>query len=201
VAVHGRRAHNSLGDAEEIVKKAWRALPPPHRQLLESIGASQSKIVCEPLGTAVDDLRRSADLSSLHPSTRGRLDRALAVWVKDLRLLLINGSHPKLAGLSRTSREQVIARLAWHEWGHALSVERCSSDDIAAGSRLLALAPAGVREVIRTAGYRAKDYTHEVIAETYALLMARRLREGSEQPPWLDDEIYSMLTRVTEWSG
>lgn len=121
--------------------------------------------------------------------------------MKDLRLLLIHGAHPKLAGLSPVSREQVIARLAWHEWGHALSVERCSPDDVANGSRLLALAPAGVREIIRTAGYRARDYTHEVIAETYALLMARRLREGSEQPPWLDDEIYKLLERVTEWSG
>ena len=80
-------------------------------------------------------------------------------------------------------------------------MERCTPEDVAAGSRLLAVAPLGVREGIRTAGYRAKDYTHEIVAETYALLMARRLRAGGEQPEWLDDQIYNLLTRVTEWTG
>ncbi len=103
--------------------------------------------------------------------------------------------------LDAAAREQFIAHLAWHEWAHALSVERCSREDLAAGARLLELAPLGVREVIREAGYRSRDYTHEVIAETYAVLMTRRLREGAGQPPWLDDEIYSLLRRVTEWSA
>jgi hypothetical protein len=180
---------------------AWRSLPSPHRRLLESIGASHRQAVSDPLGKVVDEYRRSADLPGISKGAQRRLDGALAVWVKDLRVVLINEAHPKLAGLSPAAREQVIARLAWHEWGHALSIERCSPEDVAQGDRLLKLAPPGVREVIRTAGYRRKDYAHEVIAETYALLMARRLREGSRQPPWLDDEIYNLLERVTEWSG
>jgi hypothetical protein len=114
--------------------------------------------------------------------------------------VLINESHPKLDGLDANAREQFIAHLAWHEWAHALSVERCTDEEIAAGRELLELAPPGIHEVIRTAGYRSREYTHEVIAETYALLMARRLRGGLGRPPWLDDQIYSLLKRVTEWS-
>jgi hypothetical protein len=114
---------------------AWRSLPPAHRRLLESTGASQREITSEALGDAVDAYRKSAGLKGLTPSNRAKLNPALA-------------------------------HLAWHEWAHALSVERCSREDLAAGTRLLELAPPGVREVIRDAGYGSGDYTHEVIAET-----------------------------------
>lgn len=77
---------------------------------------------------------------------------------------------------------------------------RCSRDDVAAGTRLLGLAPAGIREGIRRAGYGSTDYTHELVAEIYALLMARRQRKASGRPPWLSDEIYSLVKRVTGWS-
>jgi hypothetical protein len=187
-------------DADEIVQMAWEHLPSAHRNLLESIGASQWQVVSQPLGAATDAFMRSAGLPGLSRSAQTAGNAALAVWVKKLRIVLINEKHPKLVGLESTAREQFIAYLAWHEWGHALSMERCSSDDVADGTRLLALAPPGVREVIRTAGYRSKDYTHEVIAETYAMLMTRRLREGSGQPSWLDDEIYKLLRRMTEWN-
>jgi hypothetical protein len=80
------------------------------------------------------------------------------------------------------------------------SIARCSQEDIAAGPRLLDLAPDGIQEGIRRAGYRSSDYTHELVAETFALLMARRQRNASGKPPWLDDEIYSLLKRTTQWS-
>lgn len=127
-------------------------------------------------------------------------DDAFGVWVRELRIVLIRNGHPKLRGLDTATQEEFIACVAWHEWGHALSIERCSTEDVQRGRRLLDLAPTGIRERIRMAGYREKDYTHEVIAETYALLTLRRLRGGSGQPPWLNDEIYNLLKRVTEWS-
>jgi len=201
VARGTNRPKDAAAAADRIVQMAWDNLPPSHRSLLESIGASQWQVVAGPLGSATDAFLRSAGLPGLARSAQAARDPALAVWVKELRIVLINESHPKLIGLDDAAREQFIAHLAWHEWGHALSMERCSSDDVAAGDRLLALAPPGVREVIRTAGYRSNDYTHEVIAETYAMLMTRRLRHGSGQPSWLNNEIYSLLGRVTEWSG
>jgi len=95
----------------------------------------------------------------------------------------------------------MLARIAWHEWGHALSIARCSEEHVAAGVRLLQLAPDGIRNSIRSAGYGERQYTHEVIAETYALMMLRRLAGGSGQPSWLNDEIYELLTETTGWSG
>ena len=53
----------------------------------------------------------------------------------------------------RTS-EAMLARVAWHEWAHALAVARADRDDVAAGERLLELAPEGIRGLIRQAGYR-----------------------------------------------
>ena len=57
-----------------------------------------------------------------------------------------------------------------------------------------------IREGIRKAGYRSTDYTHELVAEIYALLMARRRRKASGRPPWLNDEIYNLVKRLTGWS-
>ena len=90
-------------------------------------------------------------------------------------------------------------RTAWHEWGHALSVVRCSQEDVAAGLKLLERAPTGLRESIRQAGYRSTDYTHELVAETYALLLARHRRGATGRPSWLDSEIYNLMKRTTDW--
>lgn len=58
----------------------------------------------------------------------------------------------------------------------------------------------GIGERIREAGYRVQDYTHEVIAETYALLMLRRIKGGTGKPSWLDDEIYGLMQTTTDWT-
>ncbi len=186
--------------AERVLHLAWLSLPPAHRSLLEAIGASQWKVVDQPLGAVVDGFLRSAGRRALSPSARSLLDLALGVWIPELRIILVHAGHAKLTGLDEATYEAFIARTAWYEWGHALSVVRCSQEDIAAGRRLLDLAPDGVREGIRGASYRPNEYTHELVAETYALLMARRRRKASGKPPWLDDEIYNLVKRVTGWS-
>lgn len=186
--------------AERVLHLAWLSLPPAHRALLEAIGASQWQVVDQPLGAAADGFLRSAGHRALSSSARRMLDLALGVWMQELRIILVHAGHAKLAGLDEATYEAFVARTAWHEWGHALSIVRCSQEDIAAGRRLLDLAPDGVREGIRGASYRPNDYTHELVAETYALLMARRRRKASGKPPWLDDEIYDLVKRVTGWS-
>jgi hypothetical protein len=77
---------------------------------------------------------------------------------------------------------------------------RATRDDIADGERLLALAPEGVADVVRRGGYRRVEYTHELVAEIYALLMSRRRRGQRGQPSWLGDEIYDLVRRVNGWS-
>jgi hypothetical protein len=178
---------------------AWTSLPPEHRQLLESVGASQWKIDNESLGVSVDGLLRSAGHCGLPRTDRIGLDRAVAAWVPDLRVVVLNVCHPALMGLDERAYEQFVASTTWHEWGHALGMARCSPADIAAGSRLLDLAPEGIGTVIRRAGYRRSDYTHELVGDTYALLMERRRLEMLGRPPWLHEEIYNLIQRVTGW--
>lgn len=90
-----------------------------------------------------------------------------------------------LRGLDATRIEVMLVRTAWHEWGHALSLARAIPEDVAAGSRYLDDAPPGVADIIRLGGYRRGEFTHEVVAETYALLMARRRRAETGEPRWL----------------
>lgn len=185
---------------ERVVRLAWLNLPAPHRTLLEAIGASQWQVIDQPTGAVVDGLLRSAGHRALPASAQRALNLALGVWIQELRIILVQAGHPKLAGLDDATYETFIARTAWHGWGHALSVTRCTREDIASGRKLLDLAPLGIREGIRGAGYRSDNYTHELVAETYALLMARRQRSASGRPPWLNDEIYNLVMRVTGWS-
>jgi hypothetical protein len=185
---------------EDTVRSAWLTLPAEHRALLQAVGADQWRIVDEPLGAVASDLLRSAGSRALSKAEQANLNDAVGVWVPSLRVVLINESHQALLGLDAGSREAFVARIAWHEWGHALSVARCSPEDIADGARLLDLAPAGISASIRTANYRRSQYTHELIAEVYALLMARRLRGVYGQPPWLHSELQQLIARTTSLS-
>jgi hypothetical protein len=196
-----RLSVSEIKRAQRVLHFAWLSLPTAHRALLESIGASQSQGIDQPLGTAVDGFLRSAGQRGLSAAARRRLDLALGVWLQELRIILLDVGHPKLAGLDQATYEAFLMRTAWHEWGHALSVVRCSQDDVADGRKLLDLAPTGLRESIRRAGYRSTDCTHELVAETYALLLARRRRGATGRPPWLDGEIYNLVKRVTDWKG
>lgn len=186
--------------AEQIVRHAWRDLPANDQRLLETIGASQWMITVAALGHAVDDLLQTAGYAPLDRRARRGLDAAAGVWIAELRLVVINAAHRALANLDERTYEAMLARVAWHEWAHALSIVRATHDDISAGERLLARAPAGVVDFVRRGGYRRSDYTHELVAEIYALLMSRRRRGQTGQPAWLDDEIYELVRRVSGWS-
>jgi hypothetical protein len=129
-----------------------------------------------------------------------RQDAAAGLWVPELRLVIINVAHPSFAGLDRASLEYALARVAWHEWGHALAVHQATESDVKAGSKLLELAPPPIAESIRSADYRQRDYTHEIVAEVYALLLARRRRGAIGRPPWLHEEIYELVRRVVGWN-
>ena len=179
---------------------AWAELPPAHRQLLEEVGASQWTIVEEALGSPVHKLLRSAGHRGLSEQSCLQTDAAIAVWVSDLRIVVFNARHPALAGLGRRAFSQFLMRTAWHEWGHALSIARCTKEGLAAGLRLLDLAPTSVSNTVRGAGYRRFEYTHELVAEIYSLLIARRQRKESGRPRWLDQEIYDLVRRVTGWT-
>jgi hypothetical protein len=188
-------------DVRATVQKAMASLPPLYRPLLEGVGALEYEVVDQPIGEAVDHFRRSANLAALPRVERNRLADAYGVWIKDLGVVLIRGDHPRLLGLSPSAAEQFIARVVWHEVGHALSIARCSWQDRRNGRRLLELCPDGIAEDIRSANYGVPSYTHEVVAEVFALLMERRQRGQEGKPEWLDPEIYDLICRVTGWTG
>lgn len=125
-----------------------------------------------------------------------RANDALALWVPDLRVVLINEGHSAFDGLDDSTFTYDLSRVAWHEWGHALSIDRADEADIAAGERYLALLPDGLAEFIRQAGYRRREYTHEVVAEIYAILMILRRQGKTGRPPWLHPEVYELVRRV-----
>ena len=189
-----------LARAAKLVNLAWQDLPPQDRSLLESVGAAQHDVIDRPLGAHLAELLASAGALALSTPDRLRLDRAVGVWVPELRVVLIDAGHSALTGLDDGSYEVMVVRAAWHEWGHALSLARATPEDVSDGERRLSLAPPGIAKVIRSAGYRRGEYTHELVAETYALLMARRRRGEGGKPAWLNDEIWALMRRVCGWN-
>ncbi|HEX5368993.1 MAG TPA: hypothetical protein VFY10_06210 [Dehalococcoidia bacterium] len=183
-------------EANDIVRRAWRDLPPEDRGLLEAISADQWQVCNRPLGTYTDELLRSADRGSLPHGEIARADDALALWIPDLRVMLINESHPAFDGLDGPTLTYDLSRVAWHEWGHALSLDRAGEEDIAAGELYVELLPEGLAKLVRQVGYRRREYTHEVVAEIYAILMIRRRQGKTGRPPWLHPEVYELVRRV-----
>jgi hypothetical protein len=182
--------------SEALVRLAWDALPLSHRRLLMDVGASQWEIVDSGLGHASSERLQSAGEILPNEAQTATDDKALGMWVPDLRLVLINEAHPALLDADRATREALLTWVAWHEWGHALSVTNTSPHDPSEGARLLLLAPEGIRERIRRGNYPRREYIHELIAETYALLMRERIEGRPGQPSWLPSEIYQLIARI-----
>jgi len=183
-------------NTEALVQLAWDALPSSHRRLLTQVGASNWEIVSQGLGHAAKDRLRSAGETIPSRAQTTADNKALGMWVPELRLVLINDAHPALLSADSATREALLTWVAWHEWGHALSITQISPHDPGEGARLLALAPYGMRERIRRGDYLRREYIHELIAETYALLMRERVEGRPGQPPWLPNEIYHLITRI-----
>jgi hypothetical protein len=180
--------------------QAWSALPPADRGLLKAIRAEQRDATVRPLGLYTDELRRSAGYASFPAAERERQDAAAGLWIPELRLVLINVAHPGFQDLDQHSLGWAVARIAWHEWGHALAFHRATSEDVARGEEFLELAPQAMAENVRSADYRQREYTHEIVAEVYALLLTRRRRGVTGRPKWLDPKIYELVRRVVGWN-
>ncbi len=180
---------------DELVQLAWDALPSAHRQLLSQVGAASWEVVAYGLGQAVDDRLRSAGVGGSDAARMAADNAAIGMWVPELRLVLINDAHPEIRTADGPTREALITWVAWHEWGHALSVSGPPHDPNE-GVRLLEIAPKGIGERIRRGHYPRREYLHELTAETYALLMRARVEGRRGRPPWLPDEIYQLMERI-----
>jgi hypothetical protein len=152
------------------------------------------------LGSYADRMLRSAGCGKLDASEIRRADLAVGLWIPPLRIVVLNAAHPSLEGLDPNSFALDIARVAWHEWGHALSIDRASPADVADGPRYLELMPEQMAEAVRDAGYRRREYTHEIVAEIYSILILRRRLGEVGKPDWLHKEIYELVRRVAGWN-
>jgi hypothetical protein len=185
--------------AQRVLGLAWADLPTRHRELLEAIGAEGWDATARPLGTYADELLRSAGYPGLDLPARIGRDTARGLWIPELRVVLVNAVHPDYEGLDRPSRENALARVAWHEWGHALSLHSATREDVAVGQKLLESLPSELADTIRLAGYLRREYTHEVVAEVYALLMVRRRKGVIGRPQWVSDQVDELIRRVVGW--
>jgi len=127
--------------ARQVMDRAWADLPPADRSLLEAIRAEQRDATVRPLGVYTDELRRSAGYASFPESERQRQDAAAGLWIPELRLVLLNAAHTSFQNLDQRSLEWALARVAWHEWGHALAFHRATNEDVSRGEDFLELAP------------------------------------------------------------
>ncbi|HKH64162.1 MAG TPA: hypothetical protein VKA35_01720 [Solirubrobacterales bacterium] len=186
--------------ARRVMDRAWADLPFADRSLLEAIRAEGRDATVRPLGVYTDELRRSAGYASFPAAERQRQDSAAGLWIPELRLVLLNVAHRSFQGLDQHSLEWALARVAWHEWGHALAFHRATSEDVSRGGEFLELAPPSMAENVRSADYRQPEYTHEIVAEVYALLISRRRRGATGRPDWLSAEIYELVRRVVGWN-
>jgi hypothetical protein len=189
-----------LAFAGRVMDRAWADLPRDDRHLLEPIRAEGRDVTDRPLGVHADELRRSAGYASFPATERRRQDAAAGLWVPELRLVLLNISHPSFRALDQSSLEWAVARVTWHEWGHALAFHQATGEDVAKGVQFLDLVPPPLAQNVRSADYRQREYTHEIVAEVYALLMSRRRRGASGKPAWLHEKIYELVRRVVGWS-
>jgi hypothetical protein len=189
-----------LAIAGRVIDRDWAALRSADRAILESIRAEGRGVTDRPLGIYADELPRSAGYVSFPGPELRRQDAAAGLWIPELRLVLLNVAHPGFRDLDQRSLEWALARVAWHEWGHALACHRATEEDIRSGPRLLNLAPAAIAENVRSADYGQREYTHEIVAEAYALLISRRRLGATDRPPWLNQEIYELVRRVVGWN-
>jgi hypothetical protein len=198
--VDAKDERGGVDQAKRVIDEAWRSLPAAHRMLLSEVGADQWSVTAEPLGRPIQKLLRSAGHAGISRAAHRDADRAMAVWLQALQIVVFNADHPAFRGLTDSAYAHALARVAWHEWGHALSIVRCTPEDVRAGARLLSLAPTAVSEVIRSAGYRPHQHTHELVANVYAALVERSQHDSWGRPPWLHREIYEIVKRVTGWT-
>jgi hypothetical protein len=179
------------------IRAARSALPIAHQELLDELRVQEITVTEWPVG-AVD---LYATLREPTPS-EAELDGAAAAWLHELRTVVFN-AHLLLqavGGLDDASRRTVISSIAWHEYGHALSVTRAGPERRDHGLHLLTLLPAGMREAIDYPGrYRASQVFDEIMATLYSMLIGRVPANGYIRPEFLHPDVFATFEEVFPW--
>jgi hypothetical protein len=179
------------------IRAAREVLPTEHRRLLDELRVQEKVVIDWP--REVIDLYKTLLAT---PPDRSTVDGAAAVWLDELRTVAFNGSlfRRAAAGLDAPTRHLVVARVAWHEYGHALSVTRATRDHRDRGPELLTLLPAGLREAIDYPGrYRRSQVFDEIIATLYSVLVGRVRSDGYVRPEYLHPHVFAAFQEVIPW--
>ncbi len=124
------------------------------------------------------------------------------MWLQSVRVVAYNGPLLVTAlgelGRDYEVHQPVIDSLAWHEYGHALSFTRSTTEQRRDGVRLLELLPPNLRQSIYyPGGYRRHEVFDEVMAHVYPLMVGRAVRgNGYARPAFLAPDIFKAFTEV-----
>lgn len=179
------------------VRWARRQLPVSHQRLLDELRVQETAIDVWPGG--VIDVYRT--LRETPPRERD-IARAAAVWLAARRTVAFNSGFLESAttGLSDEWRRTIIAGVAWHEYGHALSLVRATAEQRRSGPGLYELLPSGMREQIDYPhSYRAREVFDEVVAGVYAQMVGRIRDHGYGFPDFLEPDITNAFQEVIPW--
>lgn len=178
------------------IRRARRALPAEHRELLDELGVQEAVMWKWP-----DDVIALYRTLGRRTPAAARLVCAAAVWLDDLRTVAFNGPYltATTLGLDEASRQLALGYVAVHEYGHALSLRRATAEHREDGRRLLGLLPPAMRDHIGRSGYRTTELFDEVVATVYEL-MVRRVREHGYGPPeFLHPDVLAAFLEVIPW--
>jgi hypothetical protein len=181
----------------KAVRRARARLPAAHRALLDELRTQEAAIDHWPGG--VQDLYRSIGQA---PPPAPALVGAAAVWLDGLRTVVFNAAllHETCLGLTDEARGELIASIAWHEYGHALSLARSTPEQRDRGEQLLARLPEGMRAAIDYPGsYRRSEVFDEIMATVYAVMIARVRTHGYGVPAFLHPDVVHEFMEVIPW--
>jgi hypothetical protein len=181
----------------DSVRRARAQLPREHRSLLEEIGAREAVIDAWPQG--VLDL-----FVALHepPPAAVAIADAAAVWVEPQQAVVFNGPLFQAAAplLQTEALDRIVAHVAWHEYGYAISVTRSTWQQRRAGLRLLGLLPLRLREAIDYPGHYRRDQLFDEVVATVYPVMVERVRHGIyRRPRFLHSDVIRAFEEAIPW--
>lgn len=183
-------------DLLDEIRLARRELPGSHRGLLDQLNVQEAAIDDWP--QHVIDFYRTV---KEEPPNGSELENAAAVWLQERRTVAFNAPliEAALAGLDASTQRLLLQSVAWHEYGHALSLMRSTAEQRADGPRLLSLLTEGLRGAIRPDDYRPSQLFDEIIATLYALMVGRIREHGYGVPEFLHPDLFAAFQEVIPW--
>ena len=178
------------------VRRAREELPRSHRVLLDQFSVQETVVQDWPEGVA--DLYRTL---GERPPGAEQLTDAAAVWLQGHRTAAFNAPalRATTAGLDESSARYLIQSIAWHEYGHALSLTLATDELRASGPALLKLLTKPLQEAIGADSYARSQIFDEIVATIYALMIDRIRTDGYVAPNFIHPQVFAAFQEVIPW--